>query len=483
MATSTSEFITQCEQEELHLTGAIQPHGAVFVLDHDYQVTHVSVNMAAVWRGDARSYLGRQIPPQMRGLLKQYTGERIYFAAELERENDYLDVIFSPVPGGGIVVELMPTQRERRIPSAMSRFPDAIHSHDEMRDYQQLLISYIAEVTKATRVMYYEFLGTGDGEVTAEAKHERANGSYLQLRFPASDIPQIARHLYLQNPWRAIYDTQATAVPLVSAEDLPVPDLTHAELRSVSPVHLHYLCNMKVSASVSWPIAGKNELLALIALHHDEPRAFDYSILSHISELVKDYNFALRDFRTQQRIEMHERMQHQFNYFHQQLINREDYELYWQEMSEWLMQEFACDGVMISTPRQILKAGLEIEPETREVIIEHLAQEGEMSWFSDNLLKDLPQIDLTAIAGVAVLTNVLAPDHEVEFFALRQAHMHEVMWGGRPDKPEESYDPDVPISPRRSFEKWIETRYSNSKPWDRNTRIKLMKLRLLLNEI
>ncbi|MFC7158600.1 GAF domain-containing protein [Pseudidiomarina halophila] len=350
MATSTSEFITQCEQEELHLTGAIQPHGAVFVLDHDYQVTHVSVNMAAVWRGDARSYLGRQIPPQMRGLLKQYTGERIYFAAELERENDYLDVIFSPVPGGGIVVELMPTQRERRIPSAMSRFPDAIHSHDEMRDYQQLLISYIAEVTKATRVMYYEFLGTGDGEVTAEAKHERANGSYLQLRFPASDIPQIARHLYLQNPWRAIYDTQATAVPLVSAEDLPVPDLTHAELRSVSPVHLHYLCNMKVSASVSWPIAGKNELLALIALHHDEPRAFDYSILSHISELVKDYNFALRDFRTQQRIEMHERMQHQFNYFHQQLINREDYELYWQEMSEWLMQEFACDGVMISTP-------------------------------------------------------------------------------------------------------------------------------------
>lgn len=483
MATSTSEFIAQCEQEALHLTGAIQPHGAVFVLDRDHKVTHVSVNMAEVWRGDARSYLGRLVPPQMRGLLKQYNGERVYFAAELERENDYLDVVFSPLPGGGVVVELMPTQREGRIPSAMSRFPHAIRSHDELRDYQQVLISYIAEVTKATRVMYYEFLTTGDGEVTAEAKHERAKGSYLQLRFPASDIPQIARHLYLQNPWRAIYDAQATAVPLVSADDLPVPDLTHAELRSVSPVHLHYLCNMQVRSSVSWPIAGKDELLALIALHHNEPRAFDYGILSHVSELVKDYNFALRDFRTQQRLQMHERMQHQFNHFHQQLRSRPDHEVYWQEMSEWLMQEFGCDGVLISTPRETLKAGLEIEPENQGLIIEHLANQGAVSWFSDNISKDLPQIDLSAFAGVAVLTNVLAPDHEVEFFALRQAHMQEVTWGGRPDKPDETYDPDVPISPRRSFEKWIETRYSNSKPWDQNTRIKLMKLRLLLNEI
>ncbi|MGQ4277194.1 GAF domain-containing protein [Pseudidiomarina sp. E22-M8] len=483
MATSTSGFIKQCEQEALHLTGAIQPHGAVLVLDHEHQVTHASVNIGEIWRGDAKSYLGKAVPPQLRGLLQQYSGERIYFAAELVRKDDFLDVVFSPLPAGGIVIELVPTQREGRVPSAMNRFPEVIKSDDEVRHYQQLLITYIAELTKATRVMYYEFLATGDGEVTAEAKHEQAQGSFFQLRFPASDIPQIARRLYLRNPWRAIYDAHADAVPLVSADDLPVPDLTHAELRSVSPVHLHYLCNMGVRASVSWPIAGKDELLALISLHHDEPRVLDYGMLRHISELVKAYNFALRDFRSQQRIQIHERMQNQFKYFHQQLLNRDDRELYWQEMLDWLMREFACDGVLIETPQQTLKAGLEIEPETQELIIEHLENQGEQAWFSDNLLKDLPQIDLTAIAGVAVLTNVLAPDHEVAFFALRHAHMHEVMWGGRPDKPDENQDPDVPISPRRSFEKWVEMRYSNSKPWEQNTLIKLMKLRLLLNEI
>lgn len=44
--------------------------------------------------------------------------------------------------------------------------------------------------------MYYSFLDDGDGEVLNEKKDSSLYGSYLGLRFPASDIPKIARKLF-----------------------------------------------------------------------------------------------------------------------------------------------------------------------------------------------------------------------------------------------------------------------------------------------
>lgn len=114
---------------------------------------------------------------------------------------------------------------------------------------------------------------------------------------------------------------------------------------------------------------------------------------------------------------------------------------------------------------------------------QHMQGQGELVWMSDNVAEQLPGVDLTQVAGLAVIRTTLVSDPKAQLFLCRQPELYQVAWGGRPDKPLERDNPDMPISPRRSFEKWIETRYSFSKPWDENTRVKLMKLRLLLNEI
>jgi light-regulated signal transduction histidine kinase (bacteriophytochrome) len=150
----------------------------------------------------------------------------------------------------------------------------------------------IQDVTGFNRVMIYAFCDNGDGEVLAEMRHETIYGGYLGLRFPASDIPQIARALYKKNPWRLIPDIQSQTILLLSKLPSP-PDLTWSDLRSVSPVHQIYLANMGVRASLSLPIIVGGELWGLIACHHTTARVLPLKTMRAASQIAKHYALVL----------------------------------------------------------------------------------------------------------------------------------------------------------------------------------------------
>src|SRR5262249_57478537 len=66
------------------------------------------------------------------------------------------------------------------------------------------------------RVMVYRFDEQGHGEVFAEER-EPGLEAYLGNRYPASDIPQIARRLYVRNRVRVLHDVEYAPVPLAPA--------------------------------------------------------------------------------------------------------------------------------------------------------------------------------------------------------------------------------------------------------------------------
>ncbi|MCP5804451.1 GAF domain-containing protein, partial [Klebsiella pneumoniae] len=73
---------------------------------------------------------------------------------------------------------------------------------------------------------------------------------------------------------RVIPDARYVSVPIVPERDTrgqPL-DLSQHALRSVSPVHLEYLANMGVVASMSISIISGGRLWGLIACHHRSPR-------------------------------------------------------------------------------------------------------------------------------------------------------------------------------------------------------------------
>ncbi|HEY0189770.1 MAG TPA: GAF domain-containing protein, partial [Kofleriaceae bacterium] len=89
----------------------------------------------------------------------------------------------------------------------------------------------------------------------------------LGLHYPASDIPAQARKLYTVNWLRLIADVSYRPVPLEPPDQAPL-DLSHAVLRSVSPLHIEYLRNMGVTASMSVSLVVDGVLAGLIACNH-----------------------------------------------------------------------------------------------------------------------------------------------------------------------------------------------------------------------
>jgi two-component system, chemotaxis family, sensor kinase Cph1 len=132
----------------------------------------------------------------------------------------------------------------------------------------------VRAITGFDRVMIYQFLRDGSGKVIAEDIAEGVE-SLLNLHYPASDIPRQARELYRRNWLRLIPDINYTPAPLRATEkrhDGPTLDMTHCFLRSVSSVHLEYLRNMGVAASMSMSVVHGEELWGLIACHNQTPR-------------------------------------------------------------------------------------------------------------------------------------------------------------------------------------------------------------------
>ncbi|MCP6151395.1 GAF domain-containing protein, partial [Klebsiella pneumoniae] len=85
-----------------------------------------------------------------------------------------------------------------------------------------------------------------------------------------SDIPAQARLLYVRNTFRVIADVgapPALIVPQFDVAGAPL-DLSMSLLRSVSPIHIEYLRNMGVAASLSISILVEGRLWGLVACHH-----------------------------------------------------------------------------------------------------------------------------------------------------------------------------------------------------------------------
>ena len=146
-----------------------------------------------------------------------------------------------------------------------------LEKRDNILDVCREAAVHVFALTRFDRVMVYKFDEQGSGEVIAESKRTPIE-SYLGLHYPASDIPAQARKLYLKNIIRIIADVDAETVPIVPTLDpfgRPL-DMSLCVTRSVSPIHIEYLKNMGVKASMSISIIRDGKLWGLFACHHYE---------------------------------------------------------------------------------------------------------------------------------------------------------------------------------------------------------------------
>ena len=111
-------WIAQCEQEPLHLSSAIQPHGALIGLASDGRVVHISSNAMDMLEAATQIQLGDPAPEWLTRLvsnsLPAKPGSRLVFDRALPGNQErVLDIVTSRADDGGIFLEFFPTDDKR----------------------------------------------------------------------------------------------------------------------------------------------------------------------------------------------------------------------------------------------------------------------------------------------------------------------------------------------------------------------------------
>lgn len=483
------QFYTQCEAEQLHLSGKIQPHGACAIVDRDGLIRHVSANIHAFTGYLPDQLLGHQVPEAWLGLatgegsLDVFKSRRELSAAVRGTDGVLLDAVVTKAELGNLLIEFSQPTNEAVVVGAMKpRFSkEAVPGNAEaVREATQWITQLVSQETGFGRVMYYHFREDGDGEVSAEVCSSKEYGSYLGLRYPASDIPLVARQLYVLNPWRLIPDIQAEAVALLSSEAQQVADLSLTDLRSVSPVHVQYLANMGVRASLSFPLLMNGELVGLIAAHHFVPRTVDLACLLRVAAQVKHHSEAMAAYQLQQRMRLVDRLHFQFSGLLPWFSSFEALSEHWDDVAEVLMQVFDGDGVMLLHGDMPFVAGESVDEEAIMTLDAQFTAQKELVWMSHHLCRDVEDYPAGEVAGAVAINLGMLWGAPTRIYLTRAEYIHEVAWGGNPEKPVEVAAGGVKISPRRSFNKWVENRRGYSRSWTNDTRLSALRLRSLI---
>ncbi len=288
--------LSNCEREQIHLAGSIQPHGALLVVRESDQVIVQASHNAAGYLGVAQLQGDRL--RSLGGTLWQRTGGRLPDSIQsipaavrctIGARGDSCNALVHRTPDGELVVEI---ERAGPLAPFSEGLESDVHSIVSATTLQTLCdesARIFKDLTGYDRVMVYRFDEEGHGEVYSETKKQDLE-AFLGNRYPASDIPKIARRLYERNRVRVLADINYSPAALsprlspITGRDL---DMSLCFLRSVSPIHLQYLKNMGVVATLVVSLMVGGRLWGLVSCHHYSPRLLHFDMRS-VCELLAE---------------------------------------------------------------------------------------------------------------------------------------------------------------------------------------------------
>ncbi|EJC80933.1 bacteriophytochrome (light-regulated signal transduction histidine kinase) [Rhizobium leguminosarum bv. trifolii WSM2297] len=487
--------LTNCDREPIHQLGAVQPFGFLLAISSDWIVTRASANLAEFLGIAQPDALGRPVtslitPESLHTIRNKLTTLRGFdvehiFGVALTSGQDRFDLAVH-MNEGGVIIEGERCQEGRRDASSLS-----MRSMMSRLDHTETMEAFFRDgarqaraLTGFDRVMVYRFDESGSGEVVAEAARAGI-GSFLGLHYPASDIPVQARALYLRNLFRIIADVDAVPVAILPELDengQPL-DLSMSVLRSVSPIHIEYLKNMGVGASLSISIVVDGKLWGLFACHHYGPRL--PSAQSRSTAELFGQMFASRLESRERRLALD--YETKARRIADRLLTSVADNASLLDDPAWLIEALAdaipADGIGVWINGRLALAGIGPNERSFATLVRHLNRNAAGSIYAvDRLAEAYPDLDLDeAVAGMLAIPISRSPRDYVVLF--RQELVRTVRWGGDPLKPVE-YGPNGPrLTPRKSFEAWSELVRGRSLPFTEAERRVAETIRVTLIEV
>ncbi|HYW18608.1 MAG TPA: ATP-binding protein [Nodularia sp. (in: cyanobacteria)] len=477
--------ISSCNKEQIHIPGSIQPHGVLFALkEPDLTILQVSNNTFNLLGLQPEELLNQNLSTFLEldqtNLLKDSLNQDdllivnpIELKIQLDNKPIYFDAILHR-SDGTLILELEPTTLEKS--NAVFKFYHLVkiamtklQSASSLAEMCQIIVKEVQQITGFDRVMLYRFDENWHGRVIAEQKPEYLT-PYLGLHYPASDIPTQARKLYSKNWLRLIPNLHYQPAAIVPTNnpltDEPL-DLSHSVLRSVSPLHVEYMHNMGVSASMSISIMKNGNLWGLIACHHQSPKYIPYEIrhacefLGQIASLEMAAKEDSEDVEYKMQVKschskLVEYMSLETNFIDGLINNQPN-----------LLNLVNAQGAAVSYHGDYFTVGKTPQEQDIQDLVEWINQnQQEDIFYTDFLSQVYPQADKLRDVASGLMAISISKSQKNYVMWFRPEVVQTVDWSGNPNKPVEvKQNGSIHLSPRKSFDLWQETVLLKSLSW------------------
>lgn len=467
--------LANCANEPIHIPGSIQPHGALLVFDTALLLTGWSANSDSLLginpKLGAHANTFELDPEVFAGLEDILTTTEEGEAAPLALETIILGTIFDVVIHAHlnrIIVEFerreLPSDEVASFALKAHRAIERLKRQKSVESLLQMAVEEVQKLTGFDRVMAYIFRHDDSGDVAAEQRQPHLD-AYLGRRYPASDIPAQARRLYTLNTLRLIADIAYEPVPLLGDSSGAPLDMSHCVLRSVSPIHIEYLRNMGVGASMSVSIIVKGRLWGMLACHHMSALQIPYSIRMACDVMAQIIAATVVSLQERKRAELTQQASSVRAALMETLLNEDDVLRALAVHGEALKTTMDADALAIAQHGKILVFG-DIPIELAREIQNILPTEGDdlVLWQSR---KEWPQhLQEKINKWVGLLAMRFDPITNGWILAFRMEQIETVNWGGKPEKEIQPGPLGPRLTPRGSFNEWKEIVRDSAEPWD-----------------
>ena len=469
------ELLKKCATEPIHLLGNIQKFACLIAVDDNLSIKAISENFnLSSKRIDKLLNFNIDVLIDQASLikLKDFIKETEFITnSTITLSIDGEEYIFYGFKSGELTIlehefkesNFESIKKDELINSLISY---SIVKNDEsaLVKLGDNLVKNIKTLIGYDRVMLYKFHEDDHGEVIAESKEDNLE-PFIGMHYPESDIPSQARRLYVRNQVRIIPDILGERIKIFSDIDPTTIDLSNSISRHVSPVHIEYLKNMKVNASLSISIVIDGRLWGLIACHHYSPKFISFSNRSFLkfvghafaSEVSKVHSIKLSkriqsvNMLTVSLIEALNKIKRRsaVNYLHKII----------EPHTNSLLSLQAANGAYIEVGENIATVGKVPQKNVINFIKKKIEEKPNDPYFYTNSLSYYnSEFESISSDCSGVLSVGIASGESRCFIAwFRPETVEEVKWAGKDEK-SIKYDGEVArLTPRGSFEEIVKT--------------------------
>ncbi|MBC7452043.1 MAG: GAF domain-containing protein [Cytophagales bacterium] len=473
-----------CENIPLHNTNKIQAYGFLIVTDNNFTIIQISDNVPELFEQPQSDFLLHNLntfiqKEQYEELITKVDHKNIqdnipltlefsiaektlYFNALIHLKKEY------------IIIELEKTKEHsfRNFTSLYQeiRYISALlKGSTDLDELCQLAAVNLKNISGFDRIMIYKFDDEWNGKVLGEAKEEYMD-SYMHLHFPSSDIPKQARQLYLKNAYRLIPDIKykpSFLIPEVNSVVNGITDLSECNLRSVAEVHLEYLNNMDVQASMSVPIIKDQQLWGIVACHNKKPKKVSYEVRSTFELLSSILSEQITSKETRNILEKRIRLSASFETLLEQMSSSQDFIGGLTGDHVNFLELLNITGAAIIYENNYNAIGDVPDQAFVTMLMEwhHLNLSGRI-YYTNNLPGAYEQAIPYAELASGVIFLPLSLDRKYYIIGFRKEYVRTIAWAGNPGH-DKGLSGDIhALHPRNSFSVFHDQFRFHSEKWD-----------------